>query len=189
MIRSIAPIGGILLKYKNGREEKVSFLPKTEKASPPPEHVATPEILFNPLCFGNMAWDGEKNRLQYEAAGVPDGELNGLADFLDIDGNLLERIVFTGKAERGRLHGSIDVPSAVKGYYQLRFRLLQKETLIQEKHLSGGNFSTVPQPAPENARLGMGHWIWDADPEPFFRIMRNMGLRWLRTDAVWPMIE
>lgn len=182
-------IGGILLKYKNGREEKVSFLPKTEKASPPPEHVATPEILFNPLCFGNMAWDGEKNRLQYEAAGVPDGELNGLADFLDIDGNLLERIVFTGKAERGRLRGSIDVPSAVKGYYQLRFRLLQKETLIQEKHLSGGNFSTVPQPAPENARLGMGHWIWDADPEPFFRIMRNMGLRWLRTDAVWPMIE
>ena len=45
----------------------------------------------------------------------------------------------------------------------------------------------VPQPPPEQARLGMG--FWNDNPERAYSTLRKMGIRWLRTDAGWSWIE
>ncbi len=147
-----------------------------------------PVLTISGSGSGTLSWAGERQllRFRFQPGSRKFGTCGEEIAFLDPDGNLLARLLRQVDCDTA-FERSIPLPGEVKGFYRIRYRLLRDGGILFESEAAGGHFVPVPQPPPEQARLGMG--FWNDNPERAYSTLRKMGIRWLRTDAGWSWIE
>lgn len=175
---------------------------QVEFPSSPPQSIPFPmvskkteaaaKMVMKSKLRGNLSWDGEKSQIEFILKTNDDdfGACNEVVDILDRDGNQLHHDQRTIQALSNKnISKVVDIPSKINGFYQIRYRLYRNKSCVFEFITTGGAFRTVSIDDSYNFPLGVGYWNWKEDQELICSILNKMGVRWLRTDAVWPYIE
>ncbi len=171
----------------DGKEVKTQSSPSPRRKTAAAEELH-PRLSLSGAGDGTLSWSGEKQFFHFRFQ--PGSRRFGICceeiAFLDPYGNLLARRERRIDADRAYEH-VVPLPEEVSGFFRLRFRLRQGNAILFEEQATGGHFTPVPQPPPEEARLGVG--FWHNNPERAYAVLRRMGIRWVRTDVGWSWIE
>jgi len=187
-------LGNISLKYRDGRVEQILTGPKDATAEKKADEVKknNPIMRVASKHYSNIAWDGEPSEMEFDLY-LPDSaqkRYRQVIDILDRGGNLLQReVAETAANHQGKVIRKVLIPAAVKGYYQIRYRLYSGIKKCYEYQTSGAALESVKVDDKDKTFLGMGFWNWHADPHQVFPLLKKMGIFWIRTDALWPTIE